>query len=267
MKINRLQTLYFMFFLLAFSKSILAADFLSESGCKYLIENLVGDSYVAIGARVKIRKESSGEVTNAFFLGKRGNRLHYLTKEKSPKKFYIDLAPENNSIRFEEIVESIEQVESICSPLSALSCLRVLNQQNGLPTEIQKRLEIEPEKLLEEMIDEFGQETLQNRDKLGELEAGEHDGRRQQHDLIRGFLAKNGVRSESTMSYRKLIAHLKKKLPAIISVHVATKILFEPSLDDDWQEPVLIYDKSCPGSKSYFSFTDEFINQEQKIGS
>jgi chromosome partitioning protein len=30
--------------------------------------------------------------------------------------------------------------------------------------------------------------------------------------------------------------------------------------------PVLIYDKSCPGSKSYFSFTDEFINQEQKIG-
>ena len=31
--------------------------------------------------------------------------------------------------------------------------------------------------------------------------------------------------------------------------------------------PVLIYDKSCPGSKSYFSFTDEFINQETKIGS
>ena len=26
--------------------------------------------------------------------------------------------------------------------------------------------------------------------------------------------------------------------------------------------PVLIYDKSCPGSKSYYSFTDEFINQE-----
>ena len=32
-------------------------------------------------------------------------------------------------------------------------------------------------------------------------------------------------------------------------------------------KPVLIYDKSCPGSKSYFSFTDEFINQEQKIRS
>jgi len=31
--------------------------------------------------------------------------------------------------------------------------------------------------------------------------------------------------------------------------------------------PVLIYDKSCIGSKSYFSFTDEFINQEEKIGS
>ena len=31
--------------------------------------------------------------------------------------------------------------------------------------------------------------------------------------------------------------------------------------------PVLVYDKSCPGSKSYYSFTDEFINQENKIGS
>ena len=31
--------------------------------------------------------------------------------------------------------------------------------------------------------------------------------------------------------------------------------------------PVLIYDKNCPGSKSYFSFTDEFINQESSIGS
>ena len=27
--------------------------------------------------------------------------------------------------------------------------------------------------------------------------------------------------------------------------------------------PVLFYDKSCPGSKSYFSFTNEFINQEK----
>ena len=31
--------------------------------------------------------------------------------------------------------------------------------------------------------------------------------------------------------------------------------------------PVLIYDKGCPGSKSYYSFTDEFINQENKVGS
>ena len=31
--------------------------------------------------------------------------------------------------------------------------------------------------------------------------------------------------------------------------------------------PVLIYDKSCPGSKSYFNFTDEFIKQETTIGS
>jgi len=30
--------------------------------------------------------------------------------------------------------------------------------------------------------------------------------------------------------------------------------------------PVLMYDKLCPGSKSYFSFTDEFINQEKNIG-
>jgi len=27
--------------------------------------------------------------------------------------------------------------------------------------------------------------------------------------------------------------------------------------------PVLIYDKSCPGSKSYLSFTEEFLNQEK----
>ena len=31
--------------------------------------------------------------------------------------------------------------------------------------------------------------------------------------------------------------------------------------------PVLIYDRNCPGSKSYYSFTDEFIAQESKIGS
>jgi len=31
--------------------------------------------------------------------------------------------------------------------------------------------------------------------------------------------------------------------------------------------PVLVYDKSCLGSKSYFSFTDEFMNQETTIGS
>ena len=31
--------------------------------------------------------------------------------------------------------------------------------------------------------------------------------------------------------------------------------------------PVLIYDKKCPGSKSYFSFTDEFINQEKSFES
>ena len=31
--------------------------------------------------------------------------------------------------------------------------------------------------------------------------------------------------------------------------------------------PVLLYDKSCSGSKSYYNFTDEFISQENKIGS
>ena len=31
--------------------------------------------------------------------------------------------------------------------------------------------------------------------------------------------------------------------------------------------PVLIYDKTCPGSKSYYSFTDEFLDQEKTMGS
>ena len=31
--------------------------------------------------------------------------------------------------------------------------------------------------------------------------------------------------------------------------------------------PVLIYDKTCPGSKSYFNFTEEFLNQENKFES
>ena len=31
--------------------------------------------------------------------------------------------------------------------------------------------------------------------------------------------------------------------------------------------PVLIYDKTCPGSKSYLSFTEEFLNQENKFES
>jgi len=31
--------------------------------------------------------------------------------------------------------------------------------------------------------------------------------------------------------------------------------------------PVLIYDKTCPGSKSYFNFTDEFLKQEKTMGS
>ena len=29
--------------------------------------------------------------------------------------------------------------------------------------------------------------------------------------------------------------------------------------------PVLIYDKLCPGSKAYFSFTEEFLEQEKEI--
>ena len=31
--------------------------------------------------------------------------------------------------------------------------------------------------------------------------------------------------------------------------------------------PVLIYDKSCPGSISYFNFTDEFISQDKEFES
>ena len=29
--------------------------------------------------------------------------------------------------------------------------------------------------------------------------------------------------------------------------------------------PVLIYDKLCPGSRAYFRFTEEFLNQEKQI--
>tara|TARA_X000000368_G_scaffold387894_1_gene348993 strand:- start:157 stop:957 length:801 start_codon:yes stop_codon:yes gene_type:complete len=31
--------------------------------------------------------------------------------------------------------------------------------------------------------------------------------------------------------------------------------------------PVLLYDKTCPGSKSYFNFTDEFLNQDKLVES
>ena len=31
--------------------------------------------------------------------------------------------------------------------------------------------------------------------------------------------------------------------------------------------PVLIYDKSCPGSKSYFKFTDEFLRKKETFES
>ena len=31
--------------------------------------------------------------------------------------------------------------------------------------------------------------------------------------------------------------------------------------------PVLIYDKTCPGSKAYFSFTEEFLNQDKPVES
>ena len=31
--------------------------------------------------------------------------------------------------------------------------------------------------------------------------------------------------------------------------------------------PVLLYDKTCSGSKSYFTFTDEFLNQDKTVES
>ena len=31
--------------------------------------------------------------------------------------------------------------------------------------------------------------------------------------------------------------------------------------------PVLLYDKNCPGSKSYFTFTDEFLDQDKQVES
>ena len=51
----------------------------------------------------------------------------------------------------------------------------------------------------------------------------------------------------------------------IIKYKLQKKIHFSWNISDS--EKVLIYDKACPGSKSYFSFTDEFINQEITIGS
>ena len=30
---------------------------------------------------------------------------------------------------------------------------------------------------------------------------------------------------------------------------------------------VLLYDKTCPGSKSYFTFTEEFLNQDKLVES
>ena len=31
--------------------------------------------------------------------------------------------------------------------------------------------------------------------------------------------------------------------------------------------PVLLYDKLCPGSKAYFSFTEEFLSQDEPVES
>ena len=31
--------------------------------------------------------------------------------------------------------------------------------------------------------------------------------------------------------------------------------------------PVLLYDKLCPGSKAYFGFTEEFLNQDKVVES
>ena len=31
--------------------------------------------------------------------------------------------------------------------------------------------------------------------------------------------------------------------------------------------PVLLYDKICPGSRAYFKFTDEFLDQDKKVES
>ena len=31
--------------------------------------------------------------------------------------------------------------------------------------------------------------------------------------------------------------------------------------------PVLLYDKICPGSKAYFKFTDEFLEQDKQVES
>jgi hypothetical protein len=245
MNFNHSQLLPLRIFLMAFvATTLIAADFQSKSGCRYFLEVSGGDNYIAVGTRVRIQKATCGQVTDAYFLGRRGNKLHLLTTGKAPQKFYIDLASNNHGAQFEAVVESVEQDSPICSPLSTLNCLRFLQQQKGLPNTLNRRLEQEPENLLREMIDSFGLDTLQGRDEFKAAPAKAVDGRSYQHNLIRQFLADHGVRTESTSSVHKLMAHLGRKLPAVISVHATTRTEFEPSLEEQWNVARSIFDDS-----------------------
>lgn len=226
------------------SHNVLAADFVSTSGCKYFLLKLSDYEQVAIGARMNILNKSTGKLTDAYFLGRRANRLHYLSAGADSQKFFIDLAPDSNMYRFESIIESVKQKQPICSPLSALSCLRFLNQKNGLPTQLKEKLETESEQLLQEMIHTFSQEALQKEDLQTKALARVKNGRKRQHERVVAFFLRYQIRASVTDSVTDLMKHLNNGLPAIISSHVSAKIEFEPNLEDDWNIPRSIFDET-----------------------
>jgi len=77
--------------------------------------------------------------------------------------------------------------------------------------------------------------------------------------LITMFDKRNKLSSEVDMEARKFFNN--KVYQTVIPRNVRLSEAPSHGL------PVLIYDKTCSGSKSYFSFTDEFINQEKSFES
>ena len=82
-------------------------------------------------------------------------------------------------------------------------------------------------------------------------------------DLIASNVDLSGLEVETAGDSDRAFI-LKAKLTAYLNDSRASYRLSEAPSHG---VPVLIYDKNCPGSKSYYSFTDEFMNQENNIGS